>query len=116
MSESNMSQRRPHRRFSKKGPALTTEQKVAKFILRNSENGFFTKVTTIPYKFEISESKAWDVVGELLSGGKIESTHDKISGEMKLCKTGQMYSIMNSENKRKREKANNFKKKNSKPP
>ncbi|WP_428326979.1 hypothetical protein [Nitrosopumilus sp.] len=111
-----MSQRRPYRKFPKKGPSLTTEQKVEKFILRNSENGFFTKVTTIPYKFEISESKAWDIVGELLSDGKIESMHDEISGEMKLCKTGQMYSIMNSEQKRKRQKPNNFKKKKSKSP
>ncbi|QDI88067.1 hypothetical protein Nisw_00235 [Candidatus Nitrosopumilus sp. SW] len=109
-----MSERRPYRKFSKKGPSLTTEQKIEKFILRNSENGYFTKVTTIPYKFEISESKAWDIVGELLSSGKIESVHDDISGEMKLCKTGQMYSIMNSEQNRKRQKSNNFKKKKSK--
>lgn len=106
-----MSQKRPYRKFQKKGPSLTTEQKVEKFILRNSENGFFTKVTTIPYKFEMSESKAWDVVGELLSEGKIESMHDEISGEMKLCKAGQAYSIMNSEQKRKRQKTKNFKKK-----
>lgn len=108
-----MSQKRPFRKFTKKGPSLTTEQKVEKFILRNSENGFFTKVTTIPYKFETSESRAWDIVGELLSSGKIESIHDEFSGEMKLCKTGQMYSIMNSEQKRKRQKSNNFKKKNT---
>jgi len=106
-----MSQKRPFRKFTKKAPSLTTEQKVERFILRNSENGFFTKVTTIPYKFEISESKAWDVVGELLTSGKIESVHDEISGEMKLCKRGQTYSIMNSEQKRKRQKGNNFKKK-----
>ena len=109
-----MSQKRPFRKFSKKGPSLTTEQKIEKFILRNSDNGYFTKVSTIPYKFEISESKAWDVVGELLSNGKIESIHDEFSGEMKLCKTDQMYFIMNSENKRKRQKSNNFKKKKSK--
>ncbi|AFS80896.1 hypothetical protein NKOR_05050 [Candidatus Nitrosopumilus koreensis AR1] len=109
-----MSQRRPFRKFTKKGPSLTTEQKVERFILRNSENGFFTKVTTIPYKFEMSEGKAWDIVGELLASGKIESIHDEFSGEMKLCKAGQMYSIMNSEQKRKRQKSNNFKKKKSK--
>ncbi|AJM92506.1 MULTISPECIES: hypothetical protein [Nitrosopumilus] len=106
-----MSQKKPFRKFTKKRPSLTTEQKVEKFILRNSENGFFTKVTTIPYKFEISESKAWDVIGELLSNGTIESVHDEFSGEMKLCKVGQTYSIMNSEQKRKRQKANNFKNK-----
>ena len=109
-----MSQKRPFRKFTKKGPSLTTEQKVERFILRNSENGFFTKVTTIPYKFELSESKAWDVVGELLTSGKIESVHDEVSGEMKLCKTGQTYAIMNSEQKRKRQKGNNFKKKKEK--
>ncbi len=109
-----MSQNRPHRRFSKKGPSLTTEQKVETFILRNSENGYFTKVSTIPYKFEISESKAWDIVGELLSNGKIESIHDEISGEMKLCKNGQTYSIMNNEQKRKKQNTKNFKNKNKK--
>lgn len=108
-----MSEKIPYRRFSKKRSFLTTEQKIEKFILRNSDNGYFTKVTTIPYKFEISESKAWDVVGELLTNGKIESIHDDISGEMKLYKTGQRYFIMNSEQKRKRQKTKNFKKKKS---
>ena len=106
-----LSERKPFRRFTKKGPSLTTEQKIEKFILRNSDNGYFTKVTTIPYKFEISESKAWDVVGELLSDGKIESIHDEFTGEMKLCETGKTYMIMDLEKRRKREKFNAGKKK-----
>jgi hypothetical protein len=108
-----LSERKSFRRFKRKEPSLTTEQKIEQFILRNSKNGYFTKVSTIPYKFEISESKAWDVVGELLSNGSLESIHDEITGEMKLCETGKTYSIMDLERKRKREKPNSFKKKNT---
>ncbi len=79
--------------------------------MRNSKSGFFTKVSTIPYKFEISESKAWDIVGELLSNGTLESIHDEITGEMKLCEIEKTYFIMDLERKRKREKFSSFKKK-----
>ena len=92
------------RRFKRKEPSLSIEEKIEKFILRNSDSGFFTKVSTIPYKFEISESKAWDIVGELLADGKLESIHDEFSGEMKLCALGKTYEIMDLERKRKRVK------------
>ncbi|MDH3311797.1 MAG: hypothetical protein OEM28_01455 [Nitrosopumilus sp.] len=107
-----MSERRSFRRF-KKEPSLTTEQKIEQFILRNSNNGYFTKVSTIPYKFEISEDTAWNIVGELLSTGLLESIHDEFSGEMKLCETGKIYSIMDLEKRRKREKYSTEKKKKS---
>ncbi len=90
---------------------MTREQKIENFILRNSQNGFFTKVSTIPYKFEISESRAWEIVGELLSNNSLESIHDEITGEMKLCEIGKSYSIMDLEIKRKREKFSSYKKK-----
>ena len=90
---------------------MTREQKIEQFILRNSQNGYFTKVSTIPYKFEISESSAWDVVGELLSNNSFESIHDEITGEMKLCQIGKTYTILDLERKRKREKFGSFKKK-----
>ena len=106
-----MSERKPFRRFKKREPNVPIEKKVEMFILRNSKSGFFTKVSTIPYKFEISESKAWDIVGELLSDGLLESTHDQITGEMKLCETGKIYSIMDLEPTRKREKYKSFSKK-----
>jgi len=86
---------------------LSIEEKIEKFILRNSKSGFFTKVSTIPYKFEISESRAWD----FLSTGSLESVHDEFTGEMKLCEPGKIYSIMNLERQRKREKFSSFKKK-----
>ena len=105
-----MSERKQFRRF-KKEPSLTTEQKIEKFILRNSKNGYFTKVSTIPYKFEISENTTWSIVGELLSNGSLESIHDEITGEMKLCETGKIYVIMDLEKNRKREKHSNLKKK-----
>ncbi len=109
--EKILSERKPFRRFKKREPSLTREQKIEQFILRNSQNGYFTKVSTIPYKFEISESSAWDVVGELLSNGSLESIHDEITGEMKLCQTGKTYTILDLERKRKREKFSSFKKK-----
>ena len=90
---------------------MPIEQKIENFILRNSKSGFFTKISTIPHKFEISESKAWDIVGELLSNGLLESTHDEITGEMKLCETGKTYSIMDLERNRKRQKSRSFTKK-----
>jgi len=107
-----MSERKPFRKFKRKEPSLTREQQIEKFILRNSQNGFFTKVSTIPYKFEISESRAWEVIGELLSNNTLESVHDEITGEMKLCEPGKIYFIMDLEKKRKREKFSSFKKKN----
>jgi len=108
-----MSERKPFRRFTEREPSLTTEQKVAEFILRNSKNGFFTKVSTIPYKFDISESMAWSIVGELLSDGTLDSIHDHVTGDMKLCETGKIYVIMDLERKRKREKSRGSKKNNS---
>ena len=106
-----LSERKPFKRFKRREPSLSIEQKIENFILRNSKNGFFTKVSTIPYKFEISESRAWDIVGEILSNGSLESIHDEFTGEMKLCETGKTYSIMDLERKRKREKFSSFKKK-----
>ena len=105
-----MSERKPFRRFTKREPSLSTEQKIESFILTNSKNGYFTKVSTISYKFEVSQSKGWDIVGELLASGSLESIHDEISGEMKLCETGKTYYIMDLEKKRKREKYSKNKK------
>jgi len=106
-----MSERKSFRRFTKREPSLTTEQKVAQFILRNSKSGFFTKVSTIPYKFDISESMAWSIVGELLSDGTLDSIHDPVTDDMKLCETGKVYTIMDLERKRKKEKFRENKKK-----
>ena len=111
-----MSEKKPFRNFKKKKSEipLTREQKIEQFVLRNSRNGFFTKFSTLPYKFELTESKAWDIVGELLTNGLVESTHDKSTGEMKLCEHGKMYKIMNLEKKRKNEKRKTLKKKTPK--
>ena len=98
-----MDGKKPFRKSKKPGKSLMTEQKIENFVIRNSKNGFFTKVKTIPFKFEISEDKAWEIVGELLSNGTIEATHDEFTGEMKLCETGKTYAILNLEQKRKKE-------------
>jgi hypothetical protein len=105
-----MSERKPFRKFRNTEPSLTIEQKIEQFILRNSKNGFFTKVSTINYKFGISESKAWEIIGELLFDGNIESTHDQNTGDMKLCENGKTYSIMELERIRNKEKYKNKKK------
>ncbi|MCV0392309.1 MAG: hypothetical protein K5790_03325 [Nitrosopumilus sp.] len=109
-----MSERKPFRNFKTKEPSLPIEQKIEKFVLRNSRNGFFTRSSTLAQKFEISESKSWDIIGELLSSGLFESIHDERTGEMKLCETGKIYEIMDLERKRKKEKFRDSKKKKSK--
>lgn len=102
--------KKPFRKFKPRTKPVTTEQKIKSFVLRNSKNGYFTKVSTLSYKFEISQDRAWEIVGELLDDGSIESTHDERTGDMKLCETGKTYSIANLEQKRKREKIKDFKK------
>ena len=111
-----MSERKPYRNFKKREPSLTTEQKVEQFVIRNSKNGYFTKVSTISYKFEVSEDMAWSIVGELLSSGSFESIHDEHSGEMKICETGKTYAILDLERKRKRDKYRNSKRQSKKIP
>lgn len=80
------------------------EEKIKSFVIRNSKNGYYTKVSTLSYKFEISEERAWEIVGGLLDEGLVESVHDENSGEMKLCETGKTYIILNLEQKRRHQK------------
>ena len=98
-----MSQKKPYRNFKKREPSLPVEQKIEQFVLRNSNNGYFTKISTIHNKFEISEDMTWTIVGELLLYGSCESIHDEVSGEMKLCALGKTYEIMDLEIKRKKD-------------
>lgn len=100
MSEGRMRQKRSFGRFKRREPALTMEKKVDMFIRRNSQNGYFTKFSTITSKFSITESETWDVVGMLLSGGGFESIHDPTSGEMKIYESGKKYDIMSNGRRR----------------
>lgn len=104
------------RKFGRRAKSQTTEEKMKSFVIRNSKNGYFTKVSTLSYKFEVSQNRVWEIVGEILDEGEIESVHDQNSGEMKLCETGKTYAILNLEQQRKRIKSKEFKhsKKNSK--
>lgn len=98
---------RPKRSFGKskkRSPEMPLEKKVESFILRNSQNGYFTKFSTITSKFRITESETWNIVGLLLSEGNLESVHDPASGEMKICESGKKYEIINMSRKRKFEK------------
>jgi hypothetical protein len=85
------------------------ENRIKDFILHNSKNGYYTKVSTLSYKFEISSEKAWQIVGELLIDGVIESVHDEFTGEMKLCETGKTYLILNLDMQRKKQRTQEFK-------
>jgi len=102
--------KKPFRKFQRKAKSQTTEEKIKEFVIRNSKNGYFTKVSTLSYKFEISSGRSWEIVGDLLDEGSIESVHDQNSGEMKLCETGKTYLILDLELKRKREKFKELKK------
>ena len=101
--------KRTFRKFKREKPQ-TIEERVKNFILRNSKNGFYTKVSTLSYKFEIPQDQAWSVAGDLLADGILESIHDDRTGEMKLCEAGKIYEILDQEQKRKRQKSREFKK------
>jgi len=108
MSENNRSFKRHNKRTRPK--TQTIEDRIRDFVLRNSKNGYYTKVSTLSYKFEIPEDKAWEIVGGLLTDGSLESIHDEYTGEMKLCETGKTYLILNLEQQRKRQKSQEYKK------
>jgi len=107
--------KKPFRKSTRRPKSQTIEERIKDFVLRNSKNGYYTKVSTLSYKFEISEGRAWEIVGELLDDGSVESVHDERSGEMKLCETGKTYLIMDLELKRKKEKFKEFKKSKKQP-
>ncbi len=94
------------RKSGRRSKPQTTEEKIKSFVMRNSKNGYYTKVSTLSYKFEISQDRAWEIVGQLLDEGLVESVHDENTGEMKLCETGKTYIIMDLEQKRNRQKRN----------
>ena len=100
-------QRRPTGKFKKRTPDIPIEKKIESFILRNSSNGYFTKISTITSKFNISESETWSIVGMLMSEGKLESIHDPVSGEMKMCEVDKKYEVLGMGKKRKFESQQN---------
>ena len=104
--------RRSFKRFgdrTSRPKTQTDEDKIRDFVLRNSKNGYYTKVSTLSYKFEIPIEKAWEIVGGLLIDGSLESVHDEFTGEMKLCESGKTYLIMNLEQQRRKQKSQEFK-------
>ncbi len=107
MSENKQS----FRKFSKRTKPQTIEDRIKNFVLRNSKNGFYTRISTLSYKFEIPQDQTWEIAGGLLADGTLESIHDERSGEMKLCESGKIYEILNQEQKRKRQKSKEFRKK-----
>ncbi len=111
--------KRPFKRFgdrSSRPKTQTDEDKVRDFVLRNSKNGYYTKVSTLSYKFEIPVEKAWEIVGGLLIDGSLESVHDEFTGEMKLCEAGKTYQIKNLEQQRKKQKSQEFKRNKTQKP
>jgi hypothetical protein len=98
--------KKSYRNSGRRSKPQTTEEKIKSFVLRNSKNGYYTKVSTLSYKFEISPDRAWEIVGVMLDDGLVESVHDENTGEMKLCETGKTYFIMDLEQKRRQQKRN----------
>ncbi len=96
--------KKSYRNSGRRSKPQTTEEKIKSFVLRNSKNGYYTKVSTLSYKFEISPDRAWEIVGVMLYDGLVESVHDENTGEMKLCETGKTYFIMDLEQKRRQQK------------
>lgn len=86
-----------HRRFKKSNPQ-TTEDKIKQFVLRNSKSGYFTRVNTLAWKFDIPHARAWEIVGTLLSEDVLEAYHDD-SGEMKLCEPGKTFTTLKNSKK-----------------
>lgn len=97
--------RRAGNRFGRKPfrkeRVVTTEEKIANFVIRNSRNGFFTKIPTLVTKFEISEDEAWATVGSLLDGDSIQCVHND-RGEMKLCERGKSIELLQKEQERRK--------------
>lgn len=109
--------KRPFKRFgdrTSRPKTQTDEDKMRDFVLRNSKNGYYTKVSTLSYKFEIPMEKTWEIVGGLLIDGSLESVHDEFTGEMKLCEAGKTYLIMNLEQQRRKQRSQEFKRNRTK--
>lgn len=79
-----------------KQPAPTMEDKIKSFVIRNSRNGFFTKVNTLAFKFEITKDEAWSLAGGLLADNVLECTHDS-RGDAKLCEAGKLDEVQQKE-------------------
>ena len=105
-----MSSSKFYRKKFRNTKSLPTELKIKNFVLRNSKNGFYTKITTISKKFELSDSRVWEIIGDLLEEGKIEAIHDQKTGEMKLCEVGKTFQILSLQQKRNQEKFRDLKK------
>ncbi len=80
-----------HKPFRRERP-VTTEEKIKNFVVRNSRNGFFTRLKTLSFKFAISEDEAWSITGSLLSDNVLECVHDE-NGEVKLCEFDKSFEV-----------------------
>ncbi len=99
------------KRPRKRERAPTTEELIKNFVIRNSRNGFFTKIPTLSFKFEIPHDTAWELAGTLLAENVLEVIHDERTGDPKLCEAGKSYEVLQKEVQRRREKAKEFRKK-----
>jgi len=79
------------------------EDKIKSFVIRNSRAGFFTKLTTVSFKFEIAQDEAMSILSMLLADNTLEIVHDDF-GEAKLCEAGRSYDVMQKELQRRSEK------------
>lgn len=94
------------RRYSHGKKRTSDQEKIKDYIIKNTKNGYFTRVSTIARRFEIPTSKTWEIIGELLVDESIESYHDH-TGEMKVCGYGQVFRLLNQVNKNPKSKFHN---------
>lgn len=110
--------KRPFRKFDKRPRKResppTTEDLIKNFVIRNSRNGFFTKIPTLAFKFEIPADSAWEIAGSLLADNVLECMHDERTGDPKLCEAGKSYEVLQKEITRRREKSREFRKNKTK--
>lgn len=90
---------RGKRPFKKSAPKI--EDRIRDFVIRNSRNGFFTRVQTVATKFGISKDEAWSLAGTLLADNSIECVHSR-DGEAKLCEIDCSVEIMSKERQRRK--------------
>ena len=69
------------------------------FVIRNSKNGYLTKLSTISEKFGITEDEALVIAGFLLNDNTLECARSR-DGQMKLYEAGHLSEIRRAQKKR----------------
>jgi phosphoribosylaminoimidazole-succinocarboxamide synthase len=90
------------RKFDRRGPRRpteSTEERIKRYVLHNSQMGYFTRLDTITTKFNLTENEALTLSGFLLADNKFECVHSR-SGDIRLCEAGKRDELRQEEYKR----------------